>query len=71
MGSDQFSLVTSNRTPGNGMKLGQRKFRLDIRRRIFTEKVVGNWKKLPREGGTAPSLEEFKKHLVNKLSHMV
>ncbi|PKU40551.1 hypothetical protein llap_9136 [Limosa lapponica baueri] len=66
-----LSLVTSNRTQGNGIMLHQWKFRLDIRKRFFTERVLSHWNRLPKEEVTAPSLSEFKKHLDGALSHMV
>ena len=53
------------------MKLRQGKFRLDIRKRFFTERVVARWNRLPSEVVTAPSLSEFKKRLDCALSQMV
>jgi len=52
------------------MKLHQGKFRLDIRKRFFTERMVGHWNRLPRDVVMAPSLSEFHKHLDNALSHI-
>jgi len=54
-----------------GMALKEGRFRLDIKTKFFTVRVVRHWNRLPREAMAAPSLEVFKARLDGVLSNLV
>ena len=70
-GERLFTRMDSERTRGNGFKPRQGRFRLDIRRKFFTPRVVTHWNRLPREVVDVPSLEAFKARLYVALGSLV
>jgi len=62
--------VCSDRTRVNGSKLKEGRFRLDIRKKFSTMRVVRPWHRLPREAVAAPSLAGFKARLDGALSSL-
>ncbi|KFV18084.1 hypothetical protein N340_11068, partial [Tauraco erythrolophus] len=55
----------------NGFKLKEGRFRLDIRKKFFTQRVARHWNRLPREVADAPSLEVFRARLDEALNDLV
>ncbi|KFQ73276.1 hypothetical protein N335_13379, partial [Phaethon lepturus] len=76
-GNRLFSRACCSRTRGNGFrlkrffKLKDGRFRLDLRKKFFTVRVVKPWHKLPREVVDAPSLGTFQIRLDGALSNLM
>ena len=55
-----ISQVISDGTRGDGRKLCQGRFRSDIKKNCFTERMVRHWDRLPRKVVESPSMEVLK-----------
>ena len=70
-GTQLFERVDNSRTRGNGFKLKEGRFRLDVRGKFFTMRVVRCWNSCPeRLWMPRPSLEVFKARLDGALGSL-
>jgi len=70
-GDNLLSKACYNRTRSNGFKLKEGRFRLDIRKKFFTMRVLKHRNGLPREVVEAPSLGTLKIRLNGALRNMI
>ena len=70
-GNMHFSSACCGRRRGNGFKLKQGRFRLDIRKDVFQMKAVRHWNSLSREVVYVPSVETFKVRIDQFLSNLI
>ncbi|RMC07014.1 hypothetical protein DUI87_16467 [Hirundo rustica rustica] len=71
LGVGLFLQATTDRARGHSLKLQQGRYRLDIRKKFLTERLIKYWNGLPGEVVESPSLEVFKKRLDVALGVMV
>jgi len=64
-------MACRDRTKHNGFKLKEGRFRLDIRKKFFSVRIVRHCNMFPREAADVPSLEGFKAGLDGVLSSLV
>ena len=65
-----FIRAGSSRTRGNGFKMEEGRFRVDIRKKFFTLRMMRHLNILPREVVYSPTLETFKARLDGALSNL-
>ena len=60
---DFFEVRNSNRLRGHSQTLKKQKYRLDVKKNYFCNRVVDSWNKLPESVIGASNLTLFKKNL--------
>ena len=58
-----IEISSQDRTRGNGYKLEKLRFRTDVGRHWFTNRVVNDWNRLSRHVVSAETITSFKKRL--------
>lgn len=67
-GDQLLTWCDSDKTRGNSSKIKERRLRLDVRKKFFTQKAIRYWHRLPGEAMNASFLEAFKASMDRALS---
>ncbi|KFQ63143.1 hypothetical protein N334_01544, partial [Pelecanus crispus] len=70
-GDNLFIKACCDRMRSSGFKLKKNRFRLNLRNKFFTMRVVKHWNRFPREVVEAPSLATLKVRLDGALSNLI
>jgi len=70
-GDRHFSRICCDREKENGFKQEHMRFRLNIRKKFFTIRVLSHWHRLPRDVMDSPTLETLKVRLDRALSTLI
>lgn len=70
-GKRLFTRACGDGTRSNGFKLNKGRFRLNIRKKYFTVRIVKHWNRLFRYTVNAPFLRVFKDMLDGNLSNLI
>jgi len=68
---NRFTWSHSDRTRGNSFKSKEERFKLDVTKNFFTQRVVTHWNTFPREAVGTPSLEALKASLDGALGSLI
>ena len=58
-----FPMLGESRTRGHSLRIKGRSFKTEVRKKLFTQRVVNLWNSLPQRAVEAKSLDGFKREL--------
>ena len=70
-GGRRFTWSDSDMKRENVFKIKEGRFRIDMKRKFFTQTVVRHWHMLPREAVNVPSLEALRARLDGALGSLI